>query len=257
MRASCGGATFEIRPKRGFIPPAEFKRLIAEGWQSSRAERAFLRVTVDEGAHPSFVDILKIGALHLKTSPREDGLVWCELEPRLYVRGLQVDMQLAGFVWMPNKCWGKALPASELAELEAAASLVEADVRHGGVESFSGRCAEPDTLAPPLPDAHEEHTFRSLAGPLPRHAGEIQLTFYRWEDPENRVTRQLQDQAQDPTFLKRSAEYGNKIKFMSDNDLYELGKDDAPNWPLPPKPFQKGIVADRNPYRIFGLAEFD
>ena len=50
---------------------------------------------------------------------------------------------------------------------------------------------------------------------------------------------------------------GNKIKFMSENDLYELGKDDAPNWPLPPKAFQKGIVADRNPYRIFGLAEFD
>ena len=44
---------------------------------------------------------------------------------------------------------------------------------------------------------------------------------------------------------------------MSENDLYELGKDDAPNWPLPPKPFQKGIVADRNPYRIFGLAEFN
>ena len=112
-------------------------------------------------------------------------------------------------------------------------------------------------LPPPLPDAHGEHTLRSLAVPLPRHAGEIQLTFYRWEDPENRVTRQLQDQAQDPTFLKRSAEYGNKIKFMSDNDLYELGKDDAPNWPLPPKAFQKGIVADRNPYPMFGLAEFD
>jgi hypothetical protein len=172
MRASCGGATFEIRPKRGYIPPAEFERLIAEGWQSSRGERAFLRVTVDEGAHPSFVAILKIGALHLKTSPREDGLVWCELEPRLYVRGLQVDMQLAGFVWMPNKCWGKALPASELAELEAAASLVEADVRHGGVESFSGRCAEPDTLAPPpcqtpmrsTPSAASQALCRAMLG---------------------------------------------------------------------------------------------
>ena len=79
----------------------------------------------------------------------------------------------------------------------------------------------------------------------------------RWEDPENRVARQFQDQAQDPTFLKRSVEYGNKIKFMSENELYELGKDGAPNWPLPPQPFQKGIVADNNPYRIFGLAKFD
>ena len=76
----------------------------------------------------------------------------------------------------------------------------------------------------------------------------------RWEDPESRVTRQLQDQAQDPTFLKRSAEYGNKIKFMSENGLYELGKDGAPNWPLPPKAFQKGIVADGNPYPMFGPA---
>ena len=160
---SCGGATFERRPKHGFIPDAEFKRLIAEGWQSSRAERAFLRVTVDEGAHPSYVDILKIGALHLKTSPREDGLVWCELEPRLYVRGLQVDMQLAGFVWMPNnKCWGKALPASELAELEAAASLVKADVRQG-VEAFSGRCAEPDTPCPPAPKG--QHPPADAPGP--------------------------------------------------------------------------------------------
>jgi len=148
MRASCGGATFEIRPKRGYIPSTEFKRLIAEGWQSIRAERAFLRVTVDEGAHPSYVDFLSVGALHLKTSPREDDLVWCEIVPRLYVRGLQVDMQLAAFVWMPNnKCWGKALAASELAALEAASSLVEADEGHGGVESFSGRCAEPDPLA--------------------------------------------------------------------------------------------------------------
>ena len=79
----------------------------------------------------------------------------------------------------------------------------------------------------------------------------------RWEDPENCVARQFQDQAQDPTFLKRSVEYGNKIKFMSENELYELGKDGAPNWPLPPQPFQKGIVADNNPYRIFGLAKFD
>lgn len=150
MRASCGGATFEIRPKRGYIPSPEFKRLIAEGWQSIRAERAFLRVTVDEGAHPSYVDFLSVGALHLKTSPREDDLVWCEIVPRLYVRGLQVDMQLAAFVWMPNnKCWGKALAASELAALEAASSLVEADEGHGGVESFSGRCAEPDTPCPP------------------------------------------------------------------------------------------------------------
>ena len=147
-----GGATFKIRPKHGYWQKAEFDRVIAEGWQSSRAESAFLRVTVDEGAHPSYVDFLSIGALHLKTSPREDDLVWCEIEPRLYVRGLHVDMQLAGFVWMPNnKCWGKALPASELAELEAAASMVKADVRHGGVETFSGRCAEPDTLALPRP----------------------------------------------------------------------------------------------------------
>ena len=153
MRASCGGATFEIRPKRGYIPPAEFKRLIAEGWQSSRGERAFLRVLVDEGAHPSCVDFLSVGALHLKTSPREDDLVWCKIVPRLYVRGLQVDMQLAGFVWMPNnKCWEKALAASELAVLEAASSLVETDVRHGGDESFSGRCARPP-LPPPPPDA--------------------------------------------------------------------------------------------------------
>ena len=74
----------------------------------------------------------------------------------------------------------------------------------------------------------------------------------RWEDPENRVARQLYEQAQDPTFLQRSAEYGNKIKFMSENQLYNVGKDGAPNWPLPPKPFQKGIAADGNPYQVFG-----
>ena len=73
----------------------------------------------------------------------------------------------------------------------------------------------------------------------------------RWEDPENRVARQFQDQAQDPTFSKRSAEYGNTIKFMSDNQLYELGKDGSPNWPLPPKPFQKGLCADGNRYQFF------
>ena len=147
-----GGATFEIRPKHGYWQKAEFDRVIAEGWEYSQAERAFLRVTVDEGAHPSYVDFLSIGALHLKTSPREDDLVWCEIEPRLYVRGLQVDMKLAGFVWMPNnKCWGKALPASELAELEAVASIIRLTCDMGGVEAFSGRCAEPDTLALPRP----------------------------------------------------------------------------------------------------------
>ena len=192
MRASCGGATFEIRPKRGFIPLAEYKRLIAEGWQSSQAERAFLRVTVDEGAHPSFVDILKIGALHLKTSPREDGLVWCELEPRLYVRGLQVDMQLAGFVWMPNKCWGKALPASELAELEAAASLVEADVRQG-VESFSGRCAEPDTLVPPPArrpwGAHPPQPRRPSAAPCWGNSANLLQVGGPRESRDSAITR--------------------------------------------------------------------
>lgn len=163
-----GGATFEIRPKHGYWQKAEFDRVIAEGWEYSQAERAFLRVTVDEGAHPSYVDFLSVGALHLKTSPREDDLVWCEIEPRLYVRGLQVDMKLAGFEWMPNnKCWRKALPASELAELEAAASMVKADVRHGGVEAFSGRCAEPDTLALPRPRGS---TPRSLALGLCRRA---------------------------------------------------------------------------------------
>ena len=44
-------------------------------------------------------------------------------------------------------CWKKALPAPELAALEAAA-LVEADVGHEPVKSFSGRCAEPLAPAP-------------------------------------------------------------------------------------------------------------
>ena len=38
---------------------------------------------------------------------------------------------------------------------------------------------------------------------------------------------------------------------MSDNQLYELGKDGSPNWPLPPKPFQKGLCADGNRYQFF------
>ena len=47
----------------------------------------------------------------------------------------------------------------------------------------------------------------------------------------------------DPTYARRSYEYGQLLKQMSDTGSFVVGSDGAPNWPDPPVPGEKGIVA--------------
>lgn len=208
VKSESGGATVEAvfhssRKQSG--------ALSAIGFAWCKEDGVSLRAHPHPGA--TVADLVSIDAVRATFTNGN-----CVLRARAYLcqfafSGINQICKADGFSFCKGVGWSKQVSAEEYDGLQALAG------------TRSNEAAERRRM-----QAEEAAAAEKLAAARERAA------FAKAVDWQDRVRK-------DPSYARRSYEYGQLLKQVSETGSFAVGSDGAPNWPDPPVPGEKGIVS--------------
>lgn len=208
IKSTSGGAALEavFQSTR-----EQSKALRADGFSWCKEDMVLLRVYVLPEA--TVADLVAIGALCASYAVDE-----CLLRTRAFLcpyafGGVHQACKAGGFAFRKGVGWAKAMGADEWRALQSVAGTRSA-------EAAERRRVQAEEMA------KEEEWAAARERAAAAKAASLQACARR-----------------DPTYARRSYDYGKLLLQMSETGSYVLGSDGAPNWPDPPVPGEKGIVS--------------
>ena len=187
-------------------PPLEMKK---DGFSWCRDGKFYMKLTFDDEA--SVEDLLRINALsamHMKDT--------CVLQTRAYLQPgvfslVHTSCQKAGFQYETGTGWMKSMGVDEWEELR---------------KIIGEKCTQRSEKV-------QEAAQDKVAASMDKRA-------------TDRAADRRAAEEMDPTYKQRFAEYEKLLRWMSATGNFSQDSDGSPNWPDPPVPGEKGIVARKH-----------
>ena len=213
LTSTSGGARIDVIPNPSYALADAYE---ARGYTLDKRTKS--RVLYTAGPASTCADWLRIGALRVERKDAAGDHVTCVLSPRSYMgsvayTAIHKACRDAGFARVNGIGWTRRMPDAEMRDLE---KLV-------GKRS-------------------KERAEQKAAS---RRLGEgISAFGESLETRRDALSAKWEARARaDPSFARRDGQYTQLLLSMAARNAVSWGSDGAPNWPSPPVPGQKGIVA--------------